>query len=439
MHRDPRRPGFARRTSLAYLPTLSIAVSLVAAMLCRRLDNRVRPSDLADWLDRGDIDTVRTLLATVTGVMISTLALVLTLTIITLQLASSQFGPRLIRTFMRSGITRWTISVFAATFSFSLTTLAAVDGTSEFVPHVGTSITLILSIVSLAMLIFYVHDVATSIQVTAVLSTIAKNLHRHAVQYRKELDAANPGLDPVALDQEFVQRSAGLESDAAPIYAIKAGRLQFVQHHRLVHAAHDAGAVILIAYRPGDFVLSGTKIAAVSPASALTPELSSTIRSALVFGGNRTQIQDVEYALDQLVEIGLRALSPAINDTYTGLACVDWLTEALRELATLPVERCLYTDQDGVVRVAQRPLKFSGLINTTYDKLRQAGSNNPAVLIRLAESLASVFEVVTQPEHRATLLSQRDAIVETAESAGFVTKDHDDLRRRLLPLASLVN
>jgi uncharacterized membrane protein len=431
MHRDPRRPGFARRTSLAFIPTMSVGAALVAASICFRVDRQLRDSQIPDWLDRGDIDTVRTLLATISGALIGTLALTLTITIVTLQLASSQFGPRLIRIFMRSTITRWTIGVFAATFTFSLATLATVDENSGLVPHVGTTITFALSIAALVMLIFYVHGVAQSIQVPSVLARIAKDLRR-ATSFRfVELDLANGGRDPREVEREFAAVADQLSADSVTMTSSVAGRLQLIQHRRLVNEAASVGAVIELLHRPGDFVLSQTPIARVSPASALTPELESTLRDALTFGANRTMTQDLEYALDQLVEIGIRALSPAINDTYTGLTCIDWLTESLRQLAGLPLERCLYTDTTGTVRLAERKLRFAGLIHTAFDKLRQAGATNPAILIRLAESLTSIADHVTTEQAREALRAQHGALVQTAAAGAFTDKDRTDINRRL--------
>jgi uncharacterized membrane protein len=155
----------------------------------------------------------------------------------------------------------------------------------------------------------------------------------------------------------------------------------------------------------------------------------AVLGEAVEIGDSRTRRQDVEFALYQVVEIGLRALSPAINDTFTGMTCVDWLTAALCHLGREPAETGGLAGADGRLRLYRPPLAFERLLEASFDLLRQSGAQNPAVIIRILDGLAILASMV-RPEHLPAVRAQADIVLDSGRSAGPVAGDEADIAER---------
>jgi uncharacterized membrane protein len=199
-------------------------------------------------------------------------------------------------------------------------------------------------------------------------------------------------------------------------------------YDELVRTATANGAVIRLEHRPGHFVVRGRPLAIVSPRSA-APAIAGTLERGHVVGPHRTLQQDVQFAIDQLVEIAIRALSPAVNDTFTALTCVDWLGDALCKITSVGIPDGVHRDAHGHVRVIEAGLSYGGVANRAFDKIRQAGRGMPAVNIRQLDALAKVAEYATSETERAVLEHQAAMILRSAEEAVPEPSDRDDVRR----------
>ena len=191
-------------------------------------------------------------------------------------------------------------------------------------------------------------------------------------------------------------------------------------------AALKAEALIEIPFRPGQFVLQGETVAYVSPGHAAT-DLEEQVHRSLKLGRHRVLYQDIEFGIAQIVEIGIRALSPAINDTFTGIACVDLLGESLTILALSSRNREQVYDRNGLLRIQVRPLRVSRLIKQAFDQIRQAASDNPAVLVRLLSTIGRLGARMQQEEQVQALREQAVAVWEQARLTSLVTMDLHDL------------
>jgi uncharacterized membrane protein len=163
--------------------------------------------------------------------------------------------------------------------------------------------------------------------------------------------------------------------------------------------------------------------------AARAPELVPTLRRAIDVGTHRTLGQDYEFAITQLVEIALRALSSAINDTFTGLTCIDWLGDAIRTIHATPVADGALEDAAGRTRLLFPLPRFARLVKAAFDQIRQAGAGNPAVLIRLLQTFTKLATPITDEPSREALRAQVTAVWEAAASAVFVTLDRTDVER----------
>ncbi len=425
----------ALRTSLWVISTAEILAAAALFLATYALDRAAYNGSLTlpAWVNNGSADAARQILTALAAAIITVVGLVFSIVIVALTLASTQFGPRMLRNFIRDRGVQFTLGTFVASFFFAILTLGSVSHGphGDFVPHLSITATLALTLVDLAVLVYFIHHVAISIQLPEVIAGIARDLSNAiAAEF-----AADDGERRASL------ASAGtlperLEVDGAPIPATRSGYLQFVRYSTLVDIATDADAVIQLLYRPGHFVVQGLPLARVWPASA-EPAIARELDRTHVTGAHRTLRQDLAFAIDQLVEIAIRALSPAVNDTFTALTCIDWLSDGLCQITAAWHSRRVYFDETGKVRLIATEPSYERFVDRAFDKIRQAGRGVPAVMIRQLDALTRIAEYTTTTEQRDILLRQADMILRSNEETVSEPMDRTDVQRRYDALVSL--
>jgi len=195
----------------------------------------------------------------------------------------------------------------------------------------------------------------------------------------------------------------------ATVPAPASGYLQFVGYPTLVDIASGSDAVIELLHRPGHFVVEGLPLAKVWPIEA-APAVARGLEGAHATGAHRTLAQDLAFAIDQLAEIAIRALSPAVNDTFAALTCIDWLGEGLCKVTARWNPERVHRDRDGRVRVIAAEVLHERFVDRAFDKIRQAGRGMPAVMIRQLEAIAHIHEYTTTAEERDVLDRQANMI-----------------------------
>ncbi len=426
-----RIPSFHRealRTNLWLLPALFVVGAAILFSGTYALDRAAgsRSLHLPDWVATGSADAARQVLIGIAAAVITVAGVVFSITILALQLASQQFGPRMLRNFMRDRGTQVTLGLFVGSFAFTVLGLASVGTGSgyDFVPHLTVTVALGLTLLDLGMLIYFIHHVATSIQLTSVVSGIARDFVVTAGELRAEAAALAP---LAAADPSVEDLSELIDREGAMIPAVSSGFLQAVGHDRLVEIATSSDAVIRLLHRPGHFVVAGLPLASVWPADAAA-SVTSALDRAHVIGPHRTLTQDVGFAVDQLVEVAIRALSPAVNDTFTALNCIDWLGAALCEVTAHPLPDGIYRDHNGHVRLIDSIITYERMVKGAHDKVRQAAQGVPAVLIRQLENLQKVMQSTTSEPQRQVLLRHAHLIMRAAEASVAEESDKDDVR-----------
>ena len=176
-------------------------------------------------------------------------------------------------------------------------------------------------------------------------------------------------------------------------------------------------------------MLGDRPLATVWPAGA-AGQVESALDKAHVTGPHRTLTQDPVFAIDQLVEIAIRALSPAVNDTFTALTCIDWISAGLSTISTRVLEEGVYRGRSGKIRLIEFDPSYGRMVNRAFDKIRQAGRGMPAVIIRLLDALANVIERTVDSRQRATLVRQAEMILRGAEEEVSEPNDLADIRAR---------
>jgi uncharacterized membrane protein len=407
------------RTSYWFVPALMALAAGALALLVLGVDHRepewIDPARW--WLYGGDHEGARSVLGVIVGSMISVISVVFSITIVTLTLASGQFGSRILRSFLRDTGNQITLGTFIATFTYALVVLGTVQGEEgrEFVPALAVTVGMLLVFASLGVLIFFIHHVATSIQADIVIRGVSMEL-RDAIER----------LYPEGLGEEIgAQASAPpgaflpprFEEEALEVQADRADYLQAVDEESLMQLAEEEDLVVRIRKRPGDFVMEGEVLAEAYRGAESPEALLPGLRRLFVQGKSRTMSQDAAFGIDQLVEIAVRALSTGINDPSTAATCVDRLSAALRVLASRQFPEPARFDAEGRMRVLAVTPTFSGLLDNAFDRIRANAGSSAAVLSRILEGIEKIAEGARTEEHLAALRRHADRTLEVGEES----------------------
>ena len=344
----------AVRTQLWPLPILGVILAVVLGVLLPHVDVRI-DGNMPGWLNTiifsGDAGATRTVLSAVAGSLIAVTSLTFSLTVVTPQLASSQFSPRLLRTFTQDFFVQVTLAIFLATFTCSLTVLRAVrseqESSSPFVPRLAVTVSFLLGVGSVVGLVLLLAHLTRQIRV----ETMLKHVHLDATStvetnlVRRE-DRRSDDLRPVAPEH------------AEMLWAGNSGFLLRIDQNELLEATVAAGAVVLITRQPGSFVVKGTPLGRIwaHGGGRLDSEAFDTFGTELGesvhLGPERTAAQDIGYGLRQLTDVANKALSPGINDPTTAVHALGHLSALLTELTDDDLGPLILRDDDDAVRVS---------------------------------------------------------------------------------------
>jgi uncharacterized membrane protein len=412
------------------VPTLQIAAASALFFATYAVDRAAYNGDvqLPGWVNNGSADAGRQILTAIAAGVITVVGLVFSITIVALTLASTQFGPRMLRNFVRDRGTQVTLGTFVATFVYAILALGSIahGRRGDFVPHLSITVALALMLASLGVLIYFIHHIAKSIQLPQVIASIANDL---SVAIDAEVTATDASTaNVVEAGPSARELRSRLDESGAAVPATRSGYLQFVAYDTLVDIASEAGAVIQLLFRPGHFVVEGLPMAMVWPGDA-APRITRSLERAHATGPHRTLAQDLTFAIDQMVEIAIRALSPAVNDTFTAITCIDWLGDGLCKIAARWNPPPVHRDRAGQVRVIAAPVRYERFVDRAFDKIRQAGRGMPAVMIRQLDAISKIMQHAST-EQRAPLLAQAAMILRSSEESVAAEPDRADVRAR---------
>lgn len=420
------------RGSFWFLPSLMVVAAIGLSLMMIHLDKAAETQRLVEtlgWTFSRGPEGSRALLAMVAGSMLTIASVSFSITIVALQLASSQFGPRLLRNFMRDRGNQIAIGTFIATFTYCLLVLRTVNGTEneQFVPHMAVTVALLLALFSVGVFIFFIHHSAESIQAENVIAAVSREL----------LDAIDR-LYPDGIGEESAEKTVeeiwkpphDFDLNSRPIVSKESNYLQAINIDELLAIAKEHDLLLFIAQRPGKFCLKDDPVALASPCERVDGVLAERIRSEFFFGHRRTLVQDVEFAIDQLVEVAVRALSPGINDPFTAINCIDRLGAGLCALAKKRIPSENRYDDKGSLRVVARSSTIQGMIDDSFDQIRQAARSNTSVTLRLLEMIAAVAPQSRSPIFRQALRRQANGIHRGSQEQLPEAIDREDAAER---------
>lgn len=369
---------------------------------------------LAGWVYSGGETGARTLLGAIAGSAIGVAGTIFSITIAALTLASQQMGPRLLRNFTKDRGNQWTLGVLLGTFGYSLMVLRVIRGADEnaFVPQMAVTIGILLGLCCIGMLVFFVHHVATRINVDTVIELV----HRDLIARIDSLTHQGPAPPAIA---------ARDWTGAGEIAAQGSGYLQQIDESGLADWAAEQGRAVKLLIKPGDYVFPGAVIAWVAPACEAGEH---AVHRAIALGGSRTSPLDLTYAVRQLVEVAVRALSPGINDPMTAMSVLDRLGDALCVLAGRELPSGVVT-RDGSLLLEMASPTYEEVLAAMLQLIRQSASSSPAVLTHLLGVMAEVARQEPRPERRLALRGAIDAAAAAGRRALPAGTDLVELER----------
>ncbi len=348
-----------------------------------------------------DPQVAQIILAGIAASIMTVVSIVFAILLMTLTLASMQFSPRIIVSFTRDRVTQWTLGIFLGTFSYCMAALPTARSLPHpFAPVATVMGAMVLALACVGLLLFFIHHIAQAISVNHIVDRIAA-----------ETEAMIDEIMPRPRRSNHLNRL----KDAAPlrpspsevaVLSNVSGYIRFIDKRRLVAVAKHYHVSIRVLRRVGHFVPAGVPLMMVSKGNRLPAEGTAELLAAFDCGPTRTLQQDVEFGVLQIVDVALKAISPAVNDPSTAISCVDQLSRILIRFASRePPEDLLY-DPPGIVRASIGWIHFERLLEAAFEQIRMYSKTDVAVSLRLLRALGDIAASTPDPEFRRILVEQ---------------------------------
>jgi uncharacterized membrane protein len=377
------------RSSLWFVPVLCVVAGAglsFATIGFDRLFGTAVPRSLS-----GDPEAALAILTTVAASMVTLTGLVLTITMVVVQLAMGQFTPRVLRTILRDRPSQLAIGVFVATFAHAMLVMREVEAPSRedgngFVPGLAIVVAFVLVLVSIMVLVSYVHHIGQSLRVASLIDSVGDETRHLLFKLYPRVGGGDGSLpdEPLDAPEQIV-------SAPAP------GVLYKIDERELVEAAEDADVLVVLVPEIGDFVPQGAPVLNVHGGTVADDE---QLLRALAFGRERTLHQDLAYGLQMLVDVAVRSLSKSMGDPTTAVQAIDRLHDCLRQLVQRRFPTGRHCDEAGHLRLVVHEVTWEEYLDIAMNELRQYAVSSIQVTKRLVEmlvDLAAIAPVVRQP------------------------------------------
>ena len=419
-------------TSYWFIPVLMMSISVALCYICLSVIERAfLPDFLRPLVPLVTQTNVQQLLSTVAGAMITVTSIAFSMTLVSLTLASNQFGPRLIRNFMHDRNTQLVLGILISTFLFcliSLHHLSSIASNQDAISALA-GVTVFLALLDCVTIIYFIHHVARSIQADQVIANCVQH-------FENNIDALLPVPESDASFRAIAEQWAAPQGNfRVSVRAVQNGYVQTINYASFLNQNGTEVAGCELHVRSGDHVLCGEALFTVHCRQPANEADFSTLQQSVVLGANRTPIQDPEFAISQLVEIALRALSPGINDPHTAITCVDKLTAICVQVASreFPAENLIHTSSK--VWLKRRTFTFAGVVDKAYSQIRQSANDQIAVLIHLLNSLAKLQQCCAATEQK-TIITHARGIAEQTDTLTISDCDNKSIEEAMLAFQS---
>jgi len=411
--------------------TIALALGFAGAMLSYLEETFPALSDIvprALFPSHSDPQVAQFILGGIAASIMTVVSIVFAILLMTLTLASMQFSPRIIVSFARDRVTQWTLGIFLGTFSYCMAALPA----ARLLPHPFAPVAtvmgaMLLALACVAWLLFFIHHISESISVSHIVDRIASETEVMIDEVMPWPHRLNAMADPHLLEPSTWE---------TPVLSPMSGYIRFIDTVRLVALAKSYHVKVHVVRRVGHFVPAGTTLFMVYRGNRLSPGQCEELLDTVDLGPSRTLQQDVEFGVLQIVDIALKAISPAVNDPSTGISCVDQLSRILIRFASRDVPAPLLYDPPGIVRASISWIGFEGLLTSAFEQIRLYSKADIAVSLRMLRALGDIAGTVEDPAYRLKLHEVGIRIVEGCAEK-LTEEEVRPLRVRLATLEEL--
>ncbi len=413
------------KVSFWFAPVVMSIAAVLLAWMMYEIDSLIPNEILANshFILSGTPGEIRTMLISMAGTILATAGVVFTLLTLPLSTVAAQYGSRLLRVFLGDRTTQLVLGTFVATFVYCLAAAASIlptevepDG-----PQLTVTVGLILMLASFGSLILLVQHISTMLQAPNIAAAAGAELRDVILSEIPNQPKTGEGFEVASGDSPSLLE----ERDGHVIRVKQAGSIQYIDPQYLLTLASEHDLVIRLLRKPGNIVWQGTKVACVWPAAKVDEDLDRQIRSAFRVGNGRTPTQDVAYAVNQLVEMAVRAMSPAINDPFTAMTCVDYIGEGLALFINQGDKSPYYYDQKNKLRIILEPTTFTELLDGAFDMLRHASCDNASVLLHMLEAIADIGKAVDSADIYQQLLRHVSLIQKESKAGALIEADRE--------------
>lgn len=395
------------------VPLAAVVVAVALGVVLPRIDVLVDaslPTAVDSAVFNGGADTARSVLSSIAGSLITATSLTFSLTVIALQLASSQASPRVLRLFARDRQVHWTLAAFLGTFAYAITVLRSVrsstEDTPEFVPRLSVTLAFVLTLVSVIMLVFFLAHLAAQLRV----ETMLKEIHAETDRTIDLVSERNKAVSPFS-DRIRTPHTKQTVTSAA------SGFITGHDHQLLLRVAADHAIVIQEARRIGENIVKGTPLAwwwhpADDQVDLDADAIDGEIREAYSIGYERTASEDIDFGVQQILDIGVRALSAGVNDPTTAVHALGHLSAITARTVNMPRLPVGLAGEDGdlkLVTVAPSPADY---VDAALSPMRHNCTDHPAVVTRFVHMVDELAYLAENAQVNPALLIQLDALTQ---------------------------
>ncbi|PKL85439.1 MAG: DUF2254 domain-containing protein [Ignavibacteriae bacterium HGW-Ignavibacteriae-1] len=413
-----------------FIPVIIIITSILLSIGLVYLDGHISlpQNSITRFFFVNSPDSARSILSTISAAMMGVAGTVFSITLVVLTLASSQFGPRLIKNFMYVRLNQIVLGAYISTYLYCLLVLNAVQDYNDytFIPSISIIVAILAAITNIILLIVFIHNIAISLQADKVVSNISAFISNQVET-----------LFPEKLEEEkLIEKNINISTEFSvyqyriSVKSPKSGYLQYIDTEDLIELLTKKNSLMELYHRPGAHLVEGLEIGMIYSNDNWDKDDFEKFNSKFEIGKIKTAQQDLEFSIHQIVEIALRAISPGINDPYTAIACIDNLTAIMSYLAQAKFPSKYLFDEDGNLRVIADKFEFEGILDAAFNQIRQFSAGMPAVIIRLMESLTTINKFTINENQKIAVKKHAEMILRIGKET--IKEEHDlqDLIKR---------
>lgn len=363
------------------LPATGIGVALLAGLGLPRVDDALRVDPGVFGIS--NVDAARTVLATIATVTVSVAGITFSVTVVALQLASQQLGPRVLRTFQADRLNQAVLALFLGTAVYALVLTSQLSAPGDRIPEISIALASAAAVAAFALFVAFIHNIITSLQASTVIARITDDA-RAAVEHRYPNGIGAPPDDPAAAMDVVSRRQEGGRS--IPVRATAGGYLTAVRAQTAFEAAAEVEGILVQHAVLGEFVVSGTllgELVACGDHDGDLEAVATRARDAFVLARERTIPYDVGFPIRQLADMALRALSPSLNDPTTAENAMGAITGALVDFAQSDHVEHVRIDDAGEPRLLAAAPGFDDLVKVGFEQVRLAAAGHTVLCRRL--------------------------------------------------------